>query len=130
MVSLEICLGLGLALTLLTGFVSFDQLVRVQYTVHYQDWLMDHKPDGFLWRPPGHSIWNRFFWDRMNWSGYWCFHTWMFRTPQWSKLDKVAGRHLWLMRTCVLVWNVGFLLMFLWSLKHPELFRWLNKPAV
>ncbi len=129
MVSLVVCLGLGLVFTLLTGFVAFDQLVRLQYTSHRQAWIEDSQPTGFLWNPPGRSIWLHLFY-RTNYSGSLCFYSWVFNTPQWVKQDKVAGRHLRRMRICFLVWIIGFLLMWLWSLGHPELFRWLNKRAV
>lgn len=125
MVNLFVCLSLGLILILLAGFVAFDRLVKVQYGTHNQDWLTDHKPDGLLWRPPGRS---HFY--RMNWSGSLCLFLWLFRTPPWVKQDQVAGRHLRQFRVCILVWNMGYVLMWVWSLGHPELLRWLNKRAV
>lgn len=117
MISIFLCLGLGLVFTLVAGFVAFDQLVRVQHEDHYQDWLADHKPDGLFWRQPGHSLLHR-----MNWSGSLCLLAWLFSTPDWVKQDEVAGRHLRRFRFCILVWNIGFLLLWLWSLGHPELF--------
>lgn len=129
MVSLVVCLGIGLVFTLLTGFVAFDQLVRLQCTTHRQAWIEDGQPTGFLWNPPGRRIWHRLFY-RMNHNGSLCFYSWVFNTPQWVKQDKVARRHLRRMRICFLVWIIGFLWMWLWGLGHPELFRWLNKRAV
>jgi hypothetical protein len=107
-----------LGVILIFGFVTFDQLVRLQYAAHYQAWIEDHQPDGFLWRPPGRS-----WFYRMNYSGSLCFLLWLFVTPQWVKQDDTAERHLRQLRICILVWNIGFVLIWLWGMGHSELLR-------
>lgn len=112
---INVVIYLGLFSSLIFGFITFDQIVRVQHANYYQAWIEDGKPDGFFWRPPGRNVF-----QRMNWSGTLCVLKWLFITPNWVKQEDLSGRHLRQFRICILVWDMGVVLVSLW---HPELFR-------
>ena len=99
---------LGIILLLPLYFVAgwlLDELVRLEYTYHRQDWQRDGKPWGFTWRPPEHrrgtgpNVWPflpAWRWSDRDWcaaeNAHRCALVWLFRTPAWMRQDRKALR--------------------------------------
>jgi hypothetical protein len=91
---------LPLMLVLLTAFISFDSLVKIQHDQYPDAWQAAGSPWGFFWRPRGSGFAGSF------WRG-WLSMKWTFVTPEWVRADERARSLLHRMRICVAVWNVG-----------------------
>lgn len=70
---------MSLISVLLGSFLTFDQLVHLEYHSYPLDWEEDGRPRGFFWFPPG-------------WSGADATLTWLFSTPEWIRNDKTAKK--------------------------------------
>jgi hypothetical protein len=46
-----IIIGVGLISVLLGSFLTFDQLIRLEYNSYRSQWENDGKPHGFFWFP-------------------------------------------------------------------------------
>ena len=118
---LGIMAGLGLISVLLGSFLTFDQLIRLEYNTYRFQWETDGKPQGFFWFP-------REYWRNQNlslldkwksqyksgWATQKVHLLWLFSTPQWIKNDDKAKKLLKRMRVFVLIWNGSFFLGFIW----------------
>lgn len=89
-----------LIVVLLTAFVSFDLLVKLQHSRYPDAWKADGAPWGFFWRPRGSGFAGAF-------SHGWLSMKSVFVTPEWARADERARSLLRRMRVCVAVWNVG-----------------------
>jgi hypothetical protein len=92
----------------LTGFWSFDRLVRLEYASYREQWEADGRPHGIFWVPRecmGQSY-VRFGCTRaMNR----CSIAWLFKTPEWMRQNGRALHWVWWMRVTTLIWYVGVL---------------------
>lgn len=72
------------------NLISFDRLVKFEYTYYQECWKKDGCPYGFFWKPP-HTGWITFsvtpYVARDN-----CALLWLFVTPTWMKKDADANR--------------------------------------
>lgn len=93
---------LPLFLVLLTAFITFDSLVKLQHARYPDAWQAAGSPWGFFWRPRGSGFAGSF------WRG-WLSMKWTLVTPEWARADDRARSLLRRMRICVAVWNVGVL---------------------
>ena len=115
-----IIVGIGLISVLFGSFLTFDQLVRLEYNSYRAQWENDGKPRGFFWFP-------REYWRSQNidWFNKWKSQyfsswtmqrshlTWLFSTPQWINEDDSAKKLVKRLRALVLIWNGSFLLGFI-----------------
>src|SRR5437870_3702992 len=93
---------------LLTAFLMFDQLVRLEYRSYRRNWEADGQPHGFFWIPPevrrlggwGVSL-------RSGFASKRCSYVWLFSTPDWVRKDEKAKQLLHWLRILVIVWNTS-----------------------
>jgi hypothetical protein len=111
---------IGLICVLFGSFLSFDELVRLEYNSYRSQWENDGKPRGFFWFP--REYWNSqglgWFdtWKsqyKSNWTMQRTNLTWLFSTPPWIQYDEKAKRLLRRLRFLVLIWNGSFVLGFI-----------------
>ncbi len=88
-IALLIILCFGAILS--TPIFLFDALVRNQYKNHYEDWVIDGKPNCYFWRIEG------FAWKR-NWESGKCFMKWIRATPEWMRNDPKALKQVFWFR--------------------------------
>ncbi len=86
--------------SLLKSFILFDRLLRLEYDLHHESWIVDGKPDGFFWSSnesvpslAGYKVRYRIYID-------WCFHQ-----PKWIK--PVDRRAVILMREFRIWWCIA-----------------------
>ena len=96
-------LPLLLLCDLIVSFRTFDELVRLEYQEHYDEWMRKGKPDGFFWHPK-ESTWFGSSLARNKLS-----FLWLFVTPEWIKQSSQARRLLKRLRICVAVFNLGII---------------------
>jgi|SRR5688572_15995002 len=112
-------LGIGLISVLFGTFLTFDQLVRLEYNSYRAQWEKDGTPRGFFWLP--REYWRS---QDISWFGIWKAQYksgwamqkpqfWIFSTPLWIKNDERAKKLLMRLRILVLIWNGTFLLGFI-----------------
>ena len=97
------------AAILALAFVSFDQLVRLEYKFHRVSWEADGKPHGFFWVPSqskGSGAMLTKFGSTVARNR--CVFSWLFSTPKWAGEEKRARNILVRYRLSVLAWNLGF----------------------
>lgn len=114
-----IIIGIGLISVLFGSFLTFDQLIRLEYNSYRSQWENDGTPRGILWFP--REYWKS---QSMGWfskwkSQYkseWAFQkiwlSWLFSTPQWMENDEKALSLIRQYRVLVLIWNGIFILGF------------------
>ena len=98
-IAIELCFAVGVPI-LLFGFVSFDQLIKIEHDSYRKCWERDGKPIGFLWRPAGAG------WVFNGIATQILFFRWLFIRPPWSKSSAYATTWLRRFRMCALAWNV------------------------
>ncbi|WP_316412617.1 hypothetical protein [Mesoterricola silvestris] len=92
---------------LILGFLSFDQVIRLEYESARKDWEADGKPSGFIWRAPEcTAIRSRLAVNRLS------FRL-LFKTPTWAETVPEALKYLRRLRLCILAWNTTILLLFI-----------------
>jgi len=69
-----------------------DRLVRGQYLNHREQWEIDGRPSGLIWRAPGSALWDR------SALGAISTMSWLFLTPHWIASDPKLRRLLALVR--------------------------------
>src|SRR5262245_36995433 len=94
-----ILIGIGLISVLVDSFLTFDQLVKLEYNSYMTQWESDGKPHGFFWFPSEYwksqgmgwfSKWKSQY--KSNWAMQRSHLTWLFSTPQWIKEDDAARK--------------------------------------
>lgn len=90
---------------LIASFYFLDRLIRYQYAFHREAWERDGRPTSAFFRPP-ESIW-----FRSDMAAQRCALGWPLYTPAWVRADPVAKALHSRLRWCVLIWNVGFILV-------------------
>ncbi len=93
----------GVLSFLLATFVSFDRVVRRQYTEHHDSWCRDGRPFGIFWKPKDVHLFRSSLAFHKAWA------VWLFITPSWADSDPLAIHLLRRYRIMVAVWNAGFL---------------------
>lgn len=83
----------------------FDQLVRLEYRFHRQDWLRDGKPGGFFWAPSESGLWTG------TYARNHCWRVWNFITPSWMEQDATALRILRQYRWAGRIWIIGLIIL-------------------
>ena len=92
-------------------FLTFDQLVRLEYSDYRPLWDKDGQPHGIFWFAPeqrkvfGISLRNQWAFSRVN-------LVWLSSTPTWMKENTQAVRLVHRLRILALLWN-GSLLLFI-----------------
>jgi hypothetical protein len=113
-------LGVVLFPFLITSFVSFSSLVKLEFTDHNSEWIADGGPQGFFWKPPYAGLWRTW---RSGYASNVLLWKWLFVTPTWVRSDQRARRLLTRFRVCVAAWNVGMVggivAVFLGVLRFP-----------
>ena len=90
---------------LLGAFYFLDRLLRHEYHFHRDALETDGRPAGYLFHPPEAS------WFRSGLAFQRCAFRWLFSTPNWTRNDQIARTLLSRLRWCVLVWNIGILIL-------------------
>jgi hypothetical protein len=103
---------IALVAVLLSSFYFFDRLIRHEYRFYRDIWEKDGRPVGFLFRPPEATYFGSGFALQR------CSFVWLFRTPLWVGGDSAAKTFLSRFRWGVLVWNIGFVALFVLFLFH------------
>jgi hypothetical protein len=66
------------------AFITFDRILRQQYSLHHFQWVKDGKAIGFFWLPKGSSSWTgSFARSRM-------LFGWAFCRPAWAEGGEYA----------------------------------------
>jgi len=107
-----VIVGFTLAGVLISAFYFLDRLIRHEYQFHREAWENDGRPVGYLFRPPEAT------WFRSGFAFHRCSLVWPVRTPRWVRDDLTAKRLLSRLRWCVLVWNVGFIVFFVFLVRQ------------
>ena len=90
-----------LCVFLLFAFITFDQLVKIEYRDFSDEWTNDGKPRGIFWSPPGSTMFSGF--GEM----YKISFLWLFKTPAWAK-ENIDIRALFKrLRLFALIWCIG-----------------------
>ena len=100
-----IAAGVPLLSVLFLSFYFQDQLVRHEYRLYRLAWERDGRPTGFFFHPPEAH------WFRSSFARTWVSMAWIFQSPDWVQEDAVAASILKRLRLCVLVWNLGCILL-------------------
>ena len=96
---------------LISIFLTFDKLVRLEYTDYRSMWEEDGRPRGFFWGAPETRRW--FGIDlRREWAFNRANLVWSFSTPQWMKENPQALRLVRRFRLLTILWNTSFLGIF------------------
>jgi hypothetical protein len=103
---------IALVAVLLSSFYFFDRLIRHEHRFYRDLWEKDGRPIGFLFRPPEATYFGSGFAFQR------CCFVWLFRTPRWVGGDSAAKTFLSRFRWGVLVWNIGFVALFVLFLFH------------
>jgi len=119
-----IIIVIGLVSILLGSFLTFDQLIRLEYNSYRSQWENDGTPRGIFWLPCEYwrsqnigwfSTWKSQY--KSDWAMQKTHLRWLFSTPQWIKDDEQAKKLLKRERVLVLIWNCTFLLTFISIMK-------------
>ena len=102
-----------LCVFLLFAFITFDQLVKTEYSDFSDEWFKDGKPRGIFWSPPGSTMFSG--WGEM----YRISFLWLFKTPAWAREDINIRPLFKRLRFFVLIWCAGVL-----SLAVINLINW------
>ena len=94
-----------LAIFLLFAFITFDQIVKIEYSNFRDDWNEDGKPRGIFWSPPGGSALSG--WGEMHRISF----LWLFKTPGWAAENMNIRALFNRLRLLVLIWCVGILFL-------------------
>ena len=90
---------------LIASFYFLGRLRRYQYAFHREAWERDGRPTFAFCRPPEST------WFRSGMAAQRCALSWPLYTPTWVRADPVAKALHSRLRWCVLIWNVGFILV-------------------
>ncbi len=104
-----VLIGVALLPFLVTSFVAFTSLVKLEYADHRPEWEADGRPGGFLWRPPTSGVLPGL---RSGLATNALSLKWLFITPSWARADTRARQLLLRLRICVTVWNCGIVAAF------------------
>jgi hypothetical protein len=96
-----------LLFVLIAVFLTFDQLVRLEYSSYRTNWEKDGGPAGFFWTSPEHRTFRGRLTRSLTRSRV--SLTWLFTTPEWIQVDEQARRLVRRLRILVLIWNVGII---------------------
>ena len=109
---------LFVASALVTAFIMFDRLVRLEYTCHRRDWEADGRPHGFFWIPREvrADSWSKK--ARSSFASRRCALAWVFVTPAWVRKDAAAKRALFWLRVLVGTWNTSILIIAVFTFLH------------
>jgi len=111
---------IGLICVLFGSFLTFDQLIRLEYNSYRSQWENDGTPRGILWFP--HEYWKSqntgwFSKWKAQYKSDWAFQKiwliWLFSTPEWMQNDEKALNLVKRYRVLVLIWNGSFILGFI-----------------
>lgn len=93
---------------LIAGFITFDKLVRLEYSSHRTDWEEDGKPHGFFWVPTESKSAAGWLVNVGSSAASWrTSFAWLFFTPEWVRGDEKALRLIFWLRILVFTWNLG-----------------------
>jgi hypothetical protein len=95
--------------SLIWAFVTFDNLIKLEYHDFYDQWVKDRQPSGMFWKPERQSYFESF---RSGTTSQKYMFVWLFKTPEWIAGNDEASRLLKRLRVLVLVWNIGVLVVF------------------
>jgi hypothetical protein len=107
-----VIVGFTLAGVLISAFYFLDCLIRHEYQFHRDAWEKDGRPTGYLFRPPEAT------WFRSGFAFQRCALSWPLHTPRWVRDDLTAKKLLSRLRWCVLTWNAGFILFFVFVVRY------------
>jgi len=85
---------------LLHIFLTFDNVVRFEYTKNREAWEADGRPHGFLWRPPECTLF------RSTWATHRLTLVWLFKTPFWASESSICKKNLVHFRIYFIVWHI------------------------
>jgi hypothetical protein len=95
----------ALVCVLIASFYFLGRLIRYEYAFHREAWERDGRPTFAFFRPPEST------WFRSGIASQWCALSWPLYTPTWVRADPTAKALHSRMRWCVLIWNIGFILV-------------------
>ncbi len=82
--------------------LSFDSLVKLEYSRHWDQWVSDGRPRGLLWVPTRESA--------PSVTAFWHLSVrWAFGTPVWIRADAPAKRLLYRYRFLLAAWCIAVL---------------------
>jgi len=98
--------ALGIAAIGLVGMtLAFNRLIDLEFTQFPEEWVSDGKPEGGkASRQEASFLWSGF-------SGWSCFHHWMFKSPDWVVGNREAETLLFRMRLWGAVFTAGLLVL-------------------
>ena len=97
---------------LMGSFLSFDEIIKIQYHDFKSAWEADGRPSGFFWWPEDMNKNDLMGYARMRLS-----LIWLFKTPDWAK-DNKTKKHFTRLRFFVLCWNSGMAILFFFIIKQ------------
>lgn len=99
-----------LVAVLVAALLTFDQIVRLEYSAHRSRWEKDGKPHGFSWVPPESRMLRGWMvrpgsFLALNRLAF----VWLFKAPEWIQGDQRAIGLVRRLRILVLIWNIGLI---------------------
>ena len=91
---------------LMGSFLSFDEIIKIQYRDFKSEWEADGRPNGFFYYPENNNKKQ----DLMGYAYTRLSFIWLFRIPDWAKDNKTIKKQFIRFRLFVLCWNVGMVL--------------------
>lgn len=123
MLFIAIAILIALIIELLWAFLTFDQLIRLEYKNYKTDWEKDGMPYGFFWIPPELRLFpwkglteyinkNKIMYKSALARG-WLMLSWLFSIPGWMRGDPEARKLIYRLRVLTAIWNIGIVSIFL-----------------
>jgi hypothetical protein len=90
---------------LIWAFITFDNLIKLEYEKFHQQWIKDGQPSGLFWRPDGcpPSLHGGIATQKS-------MLLLLFNKPEWIASSGQARKLLKKYRILVLAWNIGIIL--------------------
>jgi hypothetical protein len=96
-----------ISIFVLSSFMLFDELVRLEYSSHRKHWEADGQPHGFFWWPfECRTRWGTIK-SRSSAASLHCSFWWPLSTPGWMRSDERALRLVFWLRALMLTWNLA-----------------------
>ncbi len=100
---ISIFIVLSFLIGMIGTFITFDQILKIQYQKYKNAWEADGKPYGFFWKTKESK------WLQGSIARNRLAFIWLFKTPDWIKNNENLKKYLFRLRLFVLILNLGII---------------------